>query len=117
MNVATRLPLALSFLIGVFVAMTGVAAVVLASVRDPVLGMVAGIAAVACLAAAVIAWLAIGSVQEDTPEPRDLGPVAPRRPVRVQPLPPAELPPAYLDAVRKGDAANRAAFQARSAHH
>lgn len=121
MNVATRLPLLLSFLIGVFVAATGLAVVVLASLRDPVAGLAAGIAAVASIAAAAITWLLVRSLrQPEAPQANaeeDAKLLAPCRPLRVESLPAAELPPAYLAAVRKGVEANRAALKARSLHH
>ena len=115
MNLANRIPLVLAFLIGIFVAATGLSAVLLGSLGDPWLAMLAGLAGLACLVAGVISWLILKSVQQ--PELAGLDVIeapapAPRQP-RVQTLPEPELPAAYVEAVMKGVAANRAAMKSR----
>ena len=119
MNAPSRMPLVLAFLIGMFVAATGLAVVVLASFSDPMVLAVAAIAGAACIVAGLITWLILRGVQQDTLALADLEEEASpeeRQPLRVQPTPPAELPPAYLAAVMKGIAANRAAMQSRELH-
>lgn len=115
MNFATRIPLVLAFLIGIFVAATALSAVLLGSLGDPWLAMLAGLAGLACLVAGVITWLILKSVQQ--PDLADLDdietPAHARRQAMVQTLPEPELPAAYLEAVMKGVAANRAAMKAR----
>lgn len=123
MKVASRMPLVLAFLIGIFVAGTVLGAVVLASYGDPTVALMGVIAAVACLVAAALAWLVLRSIAEQAslelppPELQAPAPVRARGPLRVQALPTAELPPAYLTAVMKGLEANRAAMKARETYH
>jgi hypothetical protein len=120
MNAPSRMPLVLAFLIGMFVAATGLAIVVLASFSDPMVLAVTAIAGVACIVAGLITWLILRGVRQEAFELADLEEDALDRaqpPARIHALPAAELPPAYLDAVMKGIAANRAAMQARELRH
>ena len=119
MKAATRMKLGLSLLIGVFVACTGLAVAVLAMLQDPWIGVVAGVAALACVVAAAITWLIGRSLEEQALEaqPQQPAPAAEPRPaLQVQSLPVAELPPEYLEAVMKGVRANRAAFRSQTLH-
>lgn len=120
MNAPSRMPLVLAFLIGMFVAATGLAIVVLASFSDPMVLAVAAIAGAACVVAGLITWLILRGVREEALELADIEVDAPERretPARIRSVPAAELPPAYLDAVMKGIAANRAAMRSRELHH
>lgn len=120
MNAPSRMPLVLAFLIGMFVAATGLAVVVLASFSDPTVLVVAAIAGAACIVAGLITWLILRGVRQDAIELADLeeaGLEQRQAPARIHAVPAAELPPAYLDAVMKGIAANRAAMQARELRH
>lgn len=115
MNFAARLPLVLAFLIGIFVAATGLAAVLLGSLGEPWLAVLAALAGLACIVAGVVSWLVLRNVpQPELPELEGLEQLrsVERQPV-VQTLPSEELPSAYVEAVMKGVAANRAAMKAR----
>lgn len=121
MNAPSRMPLVLAFLIGMFVAATGLAIVVLSSFSDPAVLAVAAIAAAACIVAGAITWLILRGVRQEAFEFADLEEPAARTPTAapapIHAVPAAELPPAYLAAVMKGIAANRAAMQSRELHH
>ena len=120
MNALSRMPLVLAFLVGMFVAATGLAIVVLASFGDPMVLVVAAIVGAACIVAGLITWLILRGVQQEAfqlADPEEDAPEQPPAPARIHAVPAAELPPAYLAAVRKGIAANRAAMQARDARH
>lgn len=121
MNAPSRMPLVLAFLIGMFVAATGLAIVVLSSFSDPMVLAVGGIAAAACVVAGLITWLILRGVRQEGFEFGDLEePVAEKpqaAPARIHAVPAEELPPAYLAAVMKGIAANRAAMQSRELLH
>ncbi|HEX7892258.1 MAG TPA: hypothetical protein VF522_23110 [Ramlibacter sp.] len=120
MNAPSRMPLVLAFLIGMFVAATGLAVAVLASFSDPMVLAVAGIAGAACIVAGLITWLILRGVRQEPYElaglEDDALPVR-HAPARIHALPSGELPPAYLAAVMKGIAANRAAMRSRDLHH
>jgi hypothetical protein len=118
----------------------GAAVASLVSLRDPGLAAIVAVAGLVGVAGSAAAYFAAAG--EDVPDPEPLFEVHPRqppfepapdpprarpvaarqsgahpprpRPLRVQSLPVAELPPAYLAAVRKGTAANRAALKARA---
>lgn len=121
MNVSSRMPLLLAFLIGMFVAATGVAMAMLASFSDPFVITVAGIAALACIVAGAITWFILRAVQQEDvlelPELEDDARVQPQAPSRIEAVPAEELPAAYLAAVMKGIEANRAAMRARQLYH
>jgi membrane protein YqaA with SNARE-associated domain len=119
MNAATRMKLGLSLLIGVFVACTGLAVAVLAMLEDPWIGVVAAVAALACVLAAAITYLIGRSLEEQALEAEPQHPATsglPQPALKVQSLPVAELPPEYLEAVMKGVRANRAAFRSQTLH-
>ena len=130
MQVATRLRLAFLLLIAAFVVLVGFAAASLALAGQPAMAMVAVLAGIAGVAAGVATWLLVRR-EEDEPaiaEPQPLAPpvalappqvLAPRRPVRVQAMPVASLPPEYVAAVTRGMRARTSALRAqtREMHH
>jgi hypothetical protein len=130
MQVATRLRLAFLLLIAAFVVLVGFAAATLAMAGQPTMAMVVGLAGIAGVAAGVTTWLMVRR-EEDEPaiaEPQPVAPpvplarpqgLAPRRPVRVQAMPVARLPPEYVAAVTRGMRARTSALrtQTREMHH
>jgi hypothetical protein len=130
MQVATRLRLAFLLLIAAFVLLVGFAAASLAMAGQPAMAMVVGLAGIAGVAAGVATWLLVRR-EEDEPaiaEPDTVAPPvplappqvrAPRRPLRVQAMPVASLPPEYVAAVTRGMRARTSALRAqtREMHH
>ena len=130
MQAATRLRLAFLLLIAAFVVLVGFAAASLALAGQPAMAMVAVLAGIAGVAAGVATWLLVRR-EEDEPaiaEPQPIAPsvalappqvLAPRRPVRVQAMPVARLPPEYVAAVTRGMRARTSALRAqtREMHH
>lgn len=109
-----RLALLIAALTGLFVLGVALSVAGLLALGDPGLLVVCLVAAFAALAAGVLAWLAVrAAAEEDAPAQVQAPPAvrriatAPRRPVRIQSLPVADLPPAYLAAVMKGLQASR----------
>lgn len=130
MQVATRLRLAFLLLIAAFVVLVGFAAASLALAGQGTMAMVVVLAGIAGVAAGVATWLLV-RLEEDEPaiaEPQPLAPpvaparpqvLAPRRPVRVQAMPVASLPPEYVAAVTRGMRARTSALRAQTGemHH
>lgn len=130
MQAATRLRLAFLLLIAAFVVLVGFAAASLALAGQPAMAMVAVLAGIAGVAAGVATWLLVRR-EEDEPavaEPQPIAPpvalappqvLAPRRPVRVQAMPVARLPPEYVAAVTRGMRARTSALRTRTGemHH
>ncbi|NNU43806.1 hypothetical protein [Ramlibacter montanisoli] len=131
MQVATSLRLAFLLLIAAFVVLVGFAAASLAMAGQPAMAMVAVLAGIAGVAAGVTTWLLVRR-DEDEPaiaEPEPVAPpvvplaqpqvLAPRRPLRVQAMPVASLPPEYVAAVTRGMRARTSALRAqtREMHH
>ena len=130
MQVATRLRLAFLLLIAAFVVLVGFAAASLAMAGQDAMAMVVGLAGIAGVAAGVTTWLLVRR-DEDEPaiaEPETVAPPvplarpqvrAPRRPLRVQAMPVASLPPEYVAAVTRGMRARTSALRAqtREMHH
>lgn len=116
MNVPTRTTLVFPLLVGAFLMLTLAAIGTLFSLREPAAVLVAVLAMLACLVAAGITWLTLRSLQQETFEEPDRQPMpAVKTRVGVKTIiPPAYLPPAYVAAVMKGAAANRAAMKARA---
>lgn len=113
---ARRLALLIAVLTGLFVLGVALAVAGLLALGDPGVVVVCLVAALAALAAAAVAWFAVRTaaeedepVQEDRPATR----AALQRPVRIQSLPVADLPEAYLAAVMKGLQASRRAGAVR----
>jgi len=130
MQVATRLRLAFLLLIAAFVVLVGFAAASLAMAGQSAMAMVVVLAGIAGVAAGVATWLLVRR-EEDEPaiaEPDTVAPPvplappqvrAPRRPLRVQAMPVASLPPEYVAAVTRGMRARTSALRAqtREMHH
>jgi hypothetical protein len=130
MQVATRLRLAFLLLIAAFVVLVGFAAASLAMAGQSAMAMVVVLAGIAGVAAGVATWLLVRR-EEDEPaiaEPDTVAPpvplappqiLAPRRPLRVQAMPVASLPPEYVAAVTRGMRARTSALRAqtREMHH
>ena len=130
MQVATRLRLAFLLLIAAFVVLVGFAAASLAMAGQSAMAMVVVLAGIAGVAAGVATWLLVRR-EEDEPaiaEPDTVAPSvplappqvrAPRRPLRVQAMPVARLPPEYVAAVTRGMRARTSALRAqtREMHH
>ena len=130
MQVATRLRLAFLLLIAAFVLLVGFAAASLAMAGQAAMAMVVVLAGIAGVAAGVATWLLVRR-EEDEPaiaEPDTVAPPvplappqvrAPRRPLRVQAMPVASLPPEYVAAVTRGMRARTSALRAqtREMHH
>jgi len=117
-------PMRLAFLL-LAAGLLVVAAAVVASfvsLHDPVLAAIIAVAGLAGTVGGAFAYavsreqeLAEGEEVDPIPaHPATVTPIAAvRAPVRIQSLPVADLPPAYLAAVMKGVQAHRAADQAR----
>lgn len=130
MQVATRLRLAFLLLIAAFVVLVGFAAASLAMAGQPAMAMVVVLAGIAGVGAGVATWLLVRR-EEDEPAiaaPDTVAPpvplaqpqvLAPRRPLRVQAMPVAQLPPEYVAAVTRGMRARTSALRAqtREMHH
>lgn len=113
MKLASRLPLVLVVLIGLFLAGVALAVAGLLSLRDPYLVVVCGVAVLAGVMAAAIAYAAVRSEPledyEERPDDAEAPAQAPAG--RVHTLPIANLPAPYLQAVMKAVHANRAAMK------
>lgn len=127
---AIRLRFAFVLLIAAFVVLVGFAAATLAMAGQAAMAMMVVVAGIAGVAAGVTTWLLVGRV-EDEPAIAEPEPVAPpvplarphvlasRRPVRVQAMPVAKLPPEYVAAVTRGIRARTSALRAPTGemHH
>lgn len=114
---ARRLALLIAVLTGLFVVGVALAVGGLLALGDPGVLVVGLVAALAALAAGALAWLAVRAVAADEePVQAEAPPAVPYIPtvsrpraVRIQAMPVADLPPAYLAAVMKGLQASRRA--------
>src|SRR3954463_2635677 len=135
MPVATRLLVAFVLLICAFVVLVGVAVFSLYTVGQPVLAGVVAMAGLAGVAAGgVTFWILRRDAAEEAADteiefaalmptqPMPLAPAVPgagraathRRPLRVQAMPVANLPPAYVDAVMRGAQARLSALKGQT---
>jgi membrane protein YqaA with SNARE-associated domain len=114
MVVSTRVTL-FSLLIGIFIAATLVAVAALLATGNPTATVLAAIAGIACVIAVVITYLVGRSMQQlavEAEREAEATPAVRNRPLTVQSLPVAQLPPEYLAAVMKGVRANRRVLKA-----
>lgn len=127
MPVATRLLVAFLLLIAAFVVLVGVAVYsLLAAGQGTLAGVVAMAGLLGLAAGAFTYWLlrrdVAGEWEELLPEPpmpreQPIVHASIRRaPLRVQTMPVANLPPAYVDAVLRGAQARLSAMKARQPH-
>lgn len=127
MQAATRLGLAFLLLIAAFVVLAGFAVAGLVMAGQAALALVVVVAGLAGVAAGVVTWLL---VRREDGEPAAVVPAQPapdaprqavsaRKPVRVQAMPVASLPPEYVEAVTRGIRARTSALreQVRELHH
>jgi len=126
MPAATRLLVAFLVLIAAFVALVGVAVFSLFVAWQQVLAGVVATAGLVGLAAGGCTWWLlrreVAEEEEIEAEPERLLPDPPPRmpptirrgPLRVQSMPVANLPPAYLDAVMRGAQARLTAMKAQA---
>ena len=138
MPVATRLLVAFVLLICTFVLLVGVAVFSLYTVGQPVLAGVIALAGLAGVAAGgVTFWILRRDAVEEAdgdeieieietpvptqpmpfalpPVPRAARAATHRRPLRVQAMPVADLPPAYVDAVMRGAQARLSALKGQT---
>lgn len=117
---AARLRLVFVLLVGAFGLVAAAAAVTLLALRDPFLAGVVALAGVFGVAAGALTYVAARQAPEEAglelePEPvadhATPAPLSARRPLRVQSLPVAKLPPAYLQAIMNGTRARTAALK------
>jgi hypothetical protein len=134
MQAATRLGLAFLLLIAAFVVLVGFAVGALVVAGQAGLAMLVVAAGVAGVAAGVVTWLLVRTEEDEPaiappqpqpqpqaqtqpqPQPQPaarLRPIA-RQPLRVQSMPVAKLPPAYVDAVTRGMRARTSALRGES---
>lgn len=125
MPAATRLLVAFLVLIAAFVALVGVAVFSLFVAGQQVLaGVVATAGLLGLGAGGCTWWLLRREVAEEEeieaepelllPDPPPRMPPIPRRPLRVQSMPVANLPPAYVNAVMRGAQARLTAMKAQA---
>jgi hypothetical protein len=131
MHAAIRLRFAFLLLIAAFVVLVGFAAAGLAMAGQATLALVVAAAGAAGLAAGLATWWVVrreddepAAAEPEAPAPQaSFAPpragLAPRRPVRVQAMPVARLPPEYVAAVTRGMRARTSALRAQTGemHH
>lgn len=129
MPAATRLLVAFLLLLAAFCVLIGIAVFSLVAAGQLTLAAVVTAAGLAGIVTGGVTWwllrreaaeeLEDGSIE--APPPRQALPpthaALVRRPLRVQAMPVAELPPAYLDAVMKGAQQHMQALKAGTRHH
>ena len=114
---AARLRFVFVLLVGAFGLVAAAAAISLLALSDPFLAGVVALAGLFGVAAGAVTYLAARQEPEEAglesePEsPEDRPTLPARRPIRVQSLPVAKLPPAYLEAVMNGTRARTAALK------
>lgn len=131
MQAANRLGIAFLLLITAFLVLVVLAVASLMAARQPTLAAVVAVAGVAGVIAGVVTWL-VARREEDEPAaaeaiglPIEVSEVRasparvaaatlPRRRIRVQSMPVANLPPAYVDAVLKGARERTSALKAQA---
>jgi hypothetical protein len=121
MLAANRLGLAFLLLVACFLALVGYAAGSLLAAGEPVLAAVIALAGLAGVIGGVLVWLLVRredelqeQVERVPPLPAAVVPEIARAPLRVQAMPVADLPPAYLAAVMKGAQARLDALKAQA---
>ena len=121
---AARLRLVFVLLVGAFGLVAAAAAVSLLALHDPFLAGVVALAGLFGVAAGAVTYVAARQEPEEAgldlePEPvagrTTPVPLPARRPIRVQSLPVAKLPPAYLQAIMNGTRARTAALKQQPA--
>jgi len=120
MHEAKRLGLAMLLLSAALLVLFGVAATALWAAGQATTAFVLAVIGVACAAAGAITWRIAredeADLPEEAPHTQAVPPPIARKPVRIQTMPVAVLPPAYLVAVMKGADARSSAFKAQSSH-
>lgn len=116
---ADRLGLAFLLLIACFLALVGYAAASLLAAGEPLLAAAIAVAGLAGVIGGVLVWLLVRREDELQEQPSAEAmpvpvPALPRVPLRVQAMPVADLPPAYLAAVMKGAHARLDALKAQA---
>lgn len=116
---ADRLGLAFLLLIACFLALVGYAAASLLAAGEPLLAAAIAVAGLAGVIGGVLVWLLVRREDELQEQPAAQAmpvpvPALPRVPLRVQAMPVADLPPAYLAAVMKGAHARLDALKAQA---
>jgi hypothetical protein len=120
MQAANRLGLAFLLMIVVFLVLVTMAAAGLWAAGQPVMAVLVGVTGIAGSVAGAVTWRVVRAddLAAAAHGPPSAGKPAPRRivhkPVRVQAMPVADLPPAYVDAVTKGAQARLTALKAQS---
>ena len=119
---AARLRLVFVLLVGAFGLVAAAAAVTLLALRDPFLAGVVALAGVFGVAAGALTYVAARQAPEESGLEAESGPVVDRtpvlparRPIRVQSLPVAKLPPAYVEAIMNGTRTRTAALKQQPA--
>lgn len=119
MQAANRLGLAFLLLIAAFLVLVATAAASLWAAGQAVMAVLVGVTGIAGSVAGAVTWRVVRADDlEAAAEPPQSAKAAPRpivhKPVRVQAMPVADLPPAYVDAVIKGARARLTALKAQS---
>jgi hypothetical protein len=119
MDTANRLGPALLLLIAAFLVLAAISAASLWAAGHVVTALVVGVVGLAGAAAGAITWRVVPDDEVEPAPPSS--PVAKpaalqiaHGPVRIQTMPVADLPPAYVDAVVKGAPARLTALKAQS---
>jgi hypothetical protein len=120
MQNAKRLGLAMLLLSAAFLVLVGIAAASLWAAGQVATALLMGVIGALGAAAAAITWRVAQADEAELPEEASETPLAPpairSEPVRIQTMPVADLPPAYLEAVLRGAHARLAALKAQSPH-
>jgi hypothetical protein len=119
MDTANRLGLALLLLIAAFLVLVAISAARLWSGGHVVTALVVGVVGLVGAAAGAITWRVVPDDEVEPAPPSSPGakPAAlqvAHGPVRIQTMPVADLPPAYVDAIMKGAQARLTALKAQS---
>jgi hypothetical protein len=119
MHTANRLGLALLLLIAAFLVLVAISAASLWAGGHVATALVVGVVGLAGAAAGAITWRVVPDDEVELAPPASPGakaaaPQIAHRPVRIQTMPVADLPPAYVDAVMKGAQARLNALKAQS---
>jgi hypothetical protein len=119
MDTANRLGIALLLLVAAFLMLATISAASLWAAGHVVTALVVGVVGLAGAAAGAITWRVVPDDEVELAPPSS--PVAKpaalqiaQGPMRIQTMPVADLPPAYVDAVMKGAQARSTALKAQS---
>jgi hypothetical protein len=119
MDTANRLGIALLLLVAAFLVLATISAASLWAAGHVVTALVVGVVGLAGAAAGAITWRVVPDDEVEPAPPSS--PVAKpaalqiaQGPMRIQTMPVADLPPAYVDAVMKGAQARSTALKAQS---